>query len=223
MPRAREESNPAPSQTKPSFPHSPTITPIHFIRHCFHLQRSYTSPTYLVYVVLTFFDISDWIFTGVNQWFKLQIRLVAAIKGFNRSWLSCKKKYKSILADYRNDKRANEVSGADRHQEYKWFTEMDEWHGNTASVNNQIPASATESNFEDIIPSTPPSQTTTATTPNSTTTSIQDNKKKKTQEKIELLLEQVVGNSVALLSSFQESTNILKNMDRNFAALLEKF
>ncbi len=79
---------------------------------------------------------------------------------------------------------------------------MDEWHSNTASVYNQIPASATESNFEDVIPSTPPSQTTTATTPNSTTTSTQDNKKKKTQEKIELLLEQVVGNLGALLSSF---------------------
>jgi hypothetical protein len=78
-------------------------------------------------------------------------------------------------------------------------------------------------NFEDVIPSTPPSKTTTATTRNSTTTSTQDNKKKKTQEKIKLLLEQVVGNSGALLSSFQESTNILKNMDRNFAALLEKF
>ena len=71
---------------------------------------------------------------------------------------------------------------------------MDEWHGNTASVRNQIPASATETTFEDVIPSTPPSQTTTATTPNSTTTSTQD-KKKKTQEKIELLLEHVVGNS----------------------------
>jgi hypothetical protein len=100
---------------------------------------------------------------------------------------------------------------------------MDKWHDNTTSVNNQIPASATESKFKDVIPSTPPSQTITATTPNSTTTSTQDNKKKKTQEKIKLLLEQVVGNSGALLSSFQESTNILKNMDRNFAALLEKF
>ena len=48
-------------------------------------------------------------------------------------------------------------------------------------------------------------------------------RRKKTQEKIELLLEQVVGNSGALLSSFQEFTTILKNMDRNFAALLEKF
>ena len=99
---------------------------------------------------------------------------------------------------------------------------MDEWYGSTTSVCNHIPASATESTLEDVIPSTPPSHTTTATTPNSTTTFIQD-KKKKIQEKIELLLEQVVGNSGALLSSFQESINILKNMDRNFVALLEKF
>ena len=99
---------------------------------------------------------------------------------------------------------------------------MDEWHDSTASVRNQIPASVTESTPEDVIPSTPPSQTTTATTPNSTTTSTQD-KKKKTQEKIELLLKQVVGNSKALLSSFQECTNILKNLDRNFVVLLKKF
>lgn len=155
---------------------------------------------------------------GVNAWIKLQIRLVAAIKGFNRTWLSCKKKYKSILKEYRNDKRANEVSGADRKQECKWFNEMDEWHGSRASVRNQIPASATESFEEDVIPSTPTScQTTTAATP-----STQD-RRKKTQEKIEILLEQVVGNSGALLTSFQESTTILKNMDRNFAALLDKF
>jgi hypothetical protein len=65
---------------------------------------------------------------------------------------------------------------------------MDESHDNTASVCNQILASATESTFEDVIPSILPSQTTTAITPNSTTTSTQD-KKKKTQKKIEILLE----------------------------------
>jgi hypothetical protein len=126
MPRARGKSNPAHSQAKSSLPHSPTTTPIQFIRHCFQLQRSYTSLTYLVYVVLTFFYIFYWIFTGVNALLKLQIWLVAAIKGFNKSWLSCKKKYKSILAHYRNDKNANKISGAAKHQECRWFTEIDE-------------------------------------------------------------------------------------------------
>jgi hypothetical protein len=48
-------------------------------------------------------------------------------------------------------------------------------------------------------------------------------KKKKSQDKIEGLLQQVVGNSTILISTFQQSTDLLKNMDRNFAALLERF
>ena len=110
VPRVRRKLNPAHFRSKLSDPHSPITTPIHFIRHWFQLFCSYISFTYLVYVVLTFqfdifFDISNWIFTSVNSWLKLQIRLVVAIKGFNRSWLSCKKNYKSILSDYKNDKK----------------------------------------------------------------------------------------------------------------------
>jgi len=71
--------------------------------------------------------------------------MVAVIKGFNRTWLSCKKKYKTILSEYKTDKRANEISGSDRKQECKWFTEMDQWHSSRASVHNDIPASATKS------------------------------------------------------------------------------
>jgi hypothetical protein len=37
------------------------------------------------------------------------------------------------------------------------------------------------------------------------------------------LLEQVISNSSTLISSFQQSTDLLKNMDKNFAALLKKF
>ena len=58
VPCAGEESNPAHFRAKSSDLHSPTTTPIQFIRHCFQLFRSYTSLTYLVYVVLIFqFDI----------------------------------------------------------------------------------------------------------------------------------------------------------------------
>jgi hypothetical protein len=63
---------------------------------------------------------------GTNSSIKLQIRIVAAIKAFNRSWLSCKKKYKTILSEYRTDKRANEISGSDRKQKCKWFTKIDQ-------------------------------------------------------------------------------------------------
>lgn len=58
---------------------------------------------------------------GVNNWIKLQIHLVATIKGFNHSWLSCKIKYKNILKEYKFDKKANEVFGSDRVQECKWY------------------------------------------------------------------------------------------------------
>ena len=94
-------------------------------------------------------------YVGANSWIKLQIRMVAAIKSFNRSWLSCKKKYKIILNEYRTDKIANEISSSDRKQECKSFTQMDQWHGSRASVHNDIPASATESWTEDVISSTP--------------------------------------------------------------------
>ena len=119
---------------------------------------------------------------GTNSWIKLQIRMVAAIKGFNRTWLSCKKKYKTILSEYRTYKKENEISGSDRKQECKWFTEMDQWHRSRANVHNDIFASATKSWTENVIPSTPTlSQTTTSAPPT-------QEKKKKTQEKIETLL-----------------------------------
>jgi hypothetical protein len=51
--------------------------------------------------------------------------MVAGIRGFNHTWLSCKKKYKAILKEYRNDKRTNEISGMDRKQDCRWFDKMD--------------------------------------------------------------------------------------------------
>ena len=143
-------------------------------------------------------------------------------KGLTCLGCPIRKKNKFILSNYINDKIANEILGADRHQEYMWFTEMDECHNDTANIRNQIPANATKSTLENVIPSTLLSHVTTATTPNSTTTSTQDNKKK-TQENIDIFVEHVVGNLGALFSSLHESTNILKNMDINFAVLLEKF
>ena len=158
----------------------------------------------------------------MNAWVKLQLRMVAGIRGFNRTWLSCKKKYKTILADYRNDKRANEILGTDRKQECRWFDEMDIWNSTRASVHNQIPASAMEGDSTFGTPSTPPPLVESAHVHPPSAPNTQD-KKKKNQDKIEELLQHVVGNSTILISTFQQSTDLLKNMDRNFAALLEKF
>jgi hypothetical protein len=47
-------------------------------------------------------------------------------------------------------------------------------------------------------------------------------KKKKFQDKLEGILEMVVSNSSSFLTTFQESTALLKNIDRHMAANLEK-
>ena len=73
-----------------------------------------------------------------------------------------KKKYKTTLNEYIIDKKANKISSSDRKQEYKWFTDMDQWHGSRASVHNEISTSATKYWTKYVIPSIPtPSQTTT--------------------------------------------------------------
>lgn len=141
---------------------------------------------------------------------KVQARMVAAIRGFNRSWESCKKKYKIIWTEYKNDKRANEISGSDRHQDCKWFEQLDVWNSTRACVKNQIPASATEGESENE---------------DKEASNLQDQEvtpKQTKRRKIEDILEQVVSNSFNFLATFQESTALLKNMDRHMAAILEK-
>ena len=50
----------------------------------------------------------------------------------------------------------------------------------------------------------------------------QDEKKKKLQDKIYGILEQILTNSSNFLTTFQETTALLKSMDRHMAAILEK-
>ena len=136
--------------------------------------------------------------------------MVAAIRGFNRSWESCKKKYKIIWTEYKNDKRANEISGSDRHQDCKWFEQLDVWNSTRACVKNQIPASATEGESENE---------------DKEASNLQDQEvtpKQTKRRKIEDILEQVVSNSFNFLATFQESTALLKNMDCYMARILEK-
>jgi hypothetical protein len=160
----------------------------------------------------------------MNTWIKLHARMVVGIRGFNRTWLSCKKKYKAILKEYRNDKRANEISGTDRKQDCRWFDEMDIWNSTRASVKNAIPASATERNEDLDSPSTPSTSPSSPLSSQITSSAPKSQEKRKTnQEKMHGLLEQVISNSSTLISSFQQSTDLLKNMDKNFATLLEKF
>lgn len=48
-----------------------------------------------------------WDFVGANS----QIKLVVIIKGFNRSWLSCKTKYKTILNKYKAERGLMQFQG----------------------------------------------------------------------------------------------------------------
>ena len=116
--------------------------------------------------------------------------MVAAIRGFNRSWESCKKKYKIIWTEYKNDKRANEISGSDRHQDCKWFEQLDVWNSTRACVKNQIPASATEGESENE---------------DKEASNLQDRDvtpKQTKRRKIKDILEQVVSNSSNFLATF---------------------
>ena len=141
----------------------------------------------------------------------------------NWTWLSCKKKYKRILTEYRNEKRANEISGTDPKQECYRFDEMDIWNSTQASIHNQIPASVMEGDSTFGIPSTPPPIVESPKLHPPSAPNTQE-KKKKNQNRIKELLQHIVGNStMILIFTFQQSTDLLKNMDRNFTALLEKF
>jgi hypothetical protein len=141
--------------------------------------------------------------------------MVATIQGFDRSWESCKKKYKVIYTEYKNDKRANEISGLDRHQKCKWFDQLDILNSTCACVKNQIPASATEGEDESHEDKGSPELQEPKVIP-------KQEKKMKFQDKLEGILEKVVSNSSSFLTTFQESTALLKNMDRHMAAILEK-
>ena len=135
-----------------------------------------------------------------------------AIRGFDRSWKSCKKKYKTIYAEYKNDKRANKIYGSDRHQDCKWFDQLDVWNSTCACVKNQIPTSVTEGKDENDEDKTSSDLQDRKVTPK------QEKKKKKFQEN----LENVVSNSSSFLTTFQENTALLKNMDRHMANFFRK-
>ena len=85
--------------------------------------------------------------------------MVVGIRELIRTWFSCKKKYKAILKEYRNDKRANEILSTDKKQDCRWFDEMDIQNNTHANVKNAFPISAMAIN-EDLdnpsIPTTSP-------------------------------------------------------------------
>lgn len=92
---------------------------------------------------------------SMNSWIKFQACIVTRIRNFNCTWLSYKRKYRTILNDYRNEKRMNKVSRSDRKHECRWFDEMNISNNTCASVYNQIRVSAMEKDKDDITRSFP--------------------------------------------------------------------
>jgi hypothetical protein len=91
---------------------------------------------------------------------------------------------------------------------------MDIWNNTCVSVKNAILASATERNEDLDSPSTPGTSPSSPLSSQITSSTPKSQEKKKTnQEKMHGLLEQVISNSSTLISSFQQSMDLLKNMD----------
>ena len=52
--------------------------------------------------------------TWMNVWIKLHACVISSLYNFGRTWLTCKKKYKAPLMEYKNDKRSNKILGHNR-------------------------------------------------------------------------------------------------------------
>lgn len=134
--------------------------------------------------------------------------MVAKILGFSHTWLTYKKK------EYKNDIRWNEVYTMDKKENCRWYNEMDVWNNICASIKITIVASAIEKDKD---------QEHEQEQDNLSTPLAIRQYKKSHQDKLNGLLEQVVTDSTTLICTFEQSTNSLKNMDKFFIVLLEKF
>jgi hypothetical protein len=63
---------------------------------------------------------------GVDMWATLHAQLLALILSFSKIAITCKKKFNTLLKQYKKDKMASEVSRNDCH-ECKFYDSMDPW------------------------------------------------------------------------------------------------
>jgi hypothetical protein len=134
-----------------------------------------------------------------NSWIIFEAHMVSTIYGFNDSWLSCKKKYKTILMVYRNDKRMHEISKQGKLLEYKWFHQID-WRKMLKIKFPQVPQNKM-SHFVSLraLISKPHKQDKKTSLTNT--------------NKLEWFMEQVITNNKELVATFQVTLALLKSMD----------
>lgn len=81
----------------------------------------------------------------MNALIKLCARVIFGLRDFETTWLACKKKYKVLLMEYKNDKHSNKTLAHDK-RECQQYEHMVMWDGERASVVNQMPPNAQQVN-----------------------------------------------------------------------------
>ncbi|KAJ7548450.1 hypothetical protein O6H91_07G012700 [Diphasiastrum complanatum] len=71
---------------------------------------------------------------GVDIWHKVYVRLCAACSDFDKDVEACRKKWRTIYKEYKEDKLANKVSGNGRSNKCKYFDIVDEYMHDRAHV-----------------------------------------------------------------------------------------
>ncbi|KAL3691434.1 hypothetical protein R1sor_005085 [Riccia sorocarpa] len=174
---------------------------------------------------------------GVNNWQRLHRRLSVAVRGFTKSWQSCKKKWQAEYKKYRTDKRFLNVSGNSRHITCKYFDVIDEAFKNRANVKKVIHGDAHLSDNPapvespiDVMPGTathgletgsvtPPSSGVVTVSPTLITRQDRKDAKRSTADRLCGLIGDIAKHSATIA---QTSENFLKSFDTHMSNLIAK-
>lgn len=85
---------------------------------------------------------------GVNLWAKVADKLAATYHDFDKDSEGCRKKWRSVIGEYKLDRAHNSVSGNDRRRTCKWYDVVDEYYHDRAAVTCVSHASSTTSTHD---------------------------------------------------------------------------
>ncbi|KAL3679976.1 hypothetical protein R1sor_022932 [Riccia sorocarpa] len=174
---------------------------------------------------------------GVNNWQRLHRRLSVAVRGFTKSWESCKKKWQAEYKKYRTDKRHLNISGNSRHITCKYFDVIDDaWknranvkkvkHGDAHLSENPAPMESpadtintTVSPLQGAALDTPPTSGVVSVSPTLITRQDRKDAKRSTPDRLCGLISDIAMHSASLA---QTSESFLKSFDSHMANLIAK-
>lgn len=144
--------------------------------------------------------------------------MVVMLPKFNRTAVACRKKFKSIFDEYKEDKMANGISGNNR-QEGKFYEALDQWYHQAGQVMKHVSATTTD-NVEFQSNSTPDVESTPTTT---TTTSTPTSKGKHNfHDRAIDIFEKMAETSTGLMKHFERTNELLERVDYQFDRLINK-